>query len=208
MSTSHSVRNLIRLFESNLEGKLDKDELARKETNGEYPYVPYDIDHFEDLLNKVKLIQELVPQRDPKESPRFVDVGCGIGTKLLLARMAGFHVTGIEMTHNYVKVAKKLLSHTGHNNWQYNRYRSTGRSYEIIEGDALIQDYSPYDVIYFYCPLKDYKMQEKLNLQIVRTARKGAIFISCGHTMFDKQEGIIKVGKESYTHDSQIFIKS
>lgn len=40
---------------------------------------------------------------------RFMDVGCGIGTKLLFAATLGFNVRGIELRHDCAEVARRLV---------------------------------------------------------------------------------------------------
>lgn len=96
------------------------------------------------------------------KKPLFVDVGCGIGTKLVLAKQFyKFDLAGIECYPDYVKVARELVPYA-----------------KIIEGNALDQDYSAYDVIYFYCPACNKDIQTKLEARIIETAKPGAYVLA------------------------------
>ncbi len=68
---------------------------------------------------------------------RFLDVGCGIGTKLLLARFLGWgDVTGIELRPEYGEVARRLCPEA-----------------DVFVADAFEWDgYGEFDVVFMYRP--------------------------------------------------------
>lgn len=152
-----------------LEDTLADDDRSAKNKrceSGEYNYIP---------LPPYAFVQQLeaVSTYFKDTTPLFVDVGCGIGSKLILAanilRCDGRQVFGIEIDRRYVEVARKLML----NDWNLRKDFPT-----IIQGDALKQDYSEYDIIYFYCPLSDPRKQMKLEQLILTTSKVGTFIIA------------------------------
>lgn len=73
---------------------------------------------------------------------RYLEVGCGIGTKLLLARFLGWSdVTGIELHPEYAEVARRMCPEA-----------------DVFVADAFEWDgYGEFDVVYMYRPcIPDY----------------------------------------------------
>lgn len=64
-----------------------------------FGWAPYDLDEFDRLLG--------IAARAATGN-RFIDVGCGIGTKCLLAREHGLDVYGIDRIQGYVDRAREL----------------------------------------------------------------------------------------------------
>jgi len=121
-------------------------------------YVPYEPSAFVEQLEKVKenFSGEVVPS--------FLDVGCGVGLTLLLAWQVGFKPYGIEIVPELVKLAKLFTYSLG--GWVKRR-------------DALkFKDYDKFDVIYFYCPIKDMKLENRLERLIEDKMRVGAFLIA------------------------------
>jgi trans-aconitate methyltransferase len=70
--------------------------------------------------------------------PRFLDVGCGIGTKVLLAQQMNFEADGLDFVPEYCEAARELC----------------GSLSTIHDADAREFDkYGDYDLIYAYRPL-------------------------------------------------------
>lgn len=145
------------------------DFIKEKRAKGEYPYIPLDINLFEQRL---EIAINLLPN-NIKET-RFIDIGCGIGTKLLVASTNCRHVTGIEISPSYVTTAKALIR--AHCSRTCNALTECGR-FDVIEEDAFKHDYKPYHILYFYCPLLDYPKECLLEQYIVESAKKGALFL-------------------------------
>lgn len=93
---------------------------------------------------------------------RIVDVGCGAGDKLILFHLMrhSLQITGIE--HHPTMAA-------------FARYAAPFA--HIIEGDALQQDYSTYDLIYMYSPIADRTMQFDLQERCRKQMKRGAMLI-------------------------------
>lgn len=97
-------------------------------------------------------------------SPKFLDVGCGIGTTLLLAEQF-FTPHGLEINEKLMTICK-----------QYNKYHHYPERFYTC--DALqFNKYHQFDVIYYYCPIADYNLQNKLELKIEKDMRIGAYLI-------------------------------
>lgn len=134
------------------------DESRAAHAKGRYPFIPNDPSW---------VIQQL--EVASKElhigyyNRKFVDVGCGIGSKLALAQAFGFVTYGVEIDPELAKIARRICY---------------GGSMNIIEGDALEQDYGEYDVVYFYRPFAEEKLEKRLEQRIVTTAKPGAIILA------------------------------
>jgi SAM-dependent methyltransferase len=98
---------------------------------------------------------------------RFLDVGCGAGTKVVLAAAFFAHADGLELDPGYAAVAGRLLG-TRH-------APRTG----LLAGDALAFDaYAGYDVIYFYQPMRDDTKLAALERRIALAAKPGTVLIA------------------------------
>jgi trans-aconitate methyltransferase len=120
-----------------------------------YSYISFDNAVFVRTL-------ELV--RDLTEGRQFVDVGCGIGTKLVLAHVMGFAVTGIECREQYAATAHWVCPDA-----------------KIENADARgYWPYDAFDVVYMYRPIQSGEGQAALDAWIYERARPGALLVSDG----------------------------
>lgn len=116
------------------------------------------------------------------EHKTFLDVGCGKGNILYLAKYAGFKPKGIEFREEYKDFHKYI---------------------DVFYGKA--EEYGDYynaDVIYLYRPLKGDKRMTALMNIIVSKCKPGAIIFPCGC-------GIVK-GRENFqliTGEDSLYIK-
>ena len=161
----------IRDLESAL-GATTTVEKKERDEAGEFHFIPLTVDDFvEQLTVAVGLLRACpMEEQEYRRNPvpiKFVDVGCGIGTKLLLANRLFYDLElyGIEKFPRYVKIAKALFQD------------AHMMPAEVIQADALTQSYKDYDIIYFYCPMFDMDKQLALEKQIIKTAKKGALFM-------------------------------
>lgn len=98
---------------------------------------------------------------------RFLDVGCGAGSKVLIASGFFAEADGLEYDPGYVAVAGRLIG--------------TPRAprTRVFAGDALaFEGYGAYDVIYFYAPMRDTEKLRALEERIAALARPGAVLVS------------------------------
>jgi SAM-dependent methyltransferase len=120
--------------------------------NTSFPYIPACLSSFEQALRQLL-----------KDGMHVIDVGCGAGDKLWTfhALNPRLRITGIEHDATMARCARYIC-----------RDFAT-----IIEGDALVHDYKPYDLIYMYRPMISADMQTLLQEQVMSTMRIGATLV-------------------------------
>lgn len=171
---------VIRSFEA-LINPLSGAQLTKHVRSGAYEYIPLPLERF---LMSLTAARAALP-KNRTQAPSFIDVGCGIGTKVLLAKQMGFIAHGIEVNREYVRVARDLL--VGHGpRWEAPATiaeHKANAAKRVIHGDARKHDYSPYDVIYFYCPRSSFNQKNgsdevALEERILSTAKPGAVILA------------------------------
>lgn len=171
---NHAVESTMQTLEESL-AYLPQTEKAAHNKAGAFEYIPLNMDYFIDQLTTALKILKVA---DRDEEVKFIDVGCGIGTKLLLAGSLSTVITpyGIEMNRRYATQARRLM--TNHASRMFNFPRPRFNPYQVMTGDARKHDYSSYDIVYFYCPMLDHDKQVALETQIYKTAKKGALILA------------------------------
>lgn len=101
----------------------------------------------------------LVKHRLKVNWPLFCDAGAGYGFILRLAVQAGFNVQGIELDKFLVGELRRQITNA-------------------IEGDILAQDYSKFDVVYYYSPIADDELETQFEELVEDTLKVGAYIIS------------------------------
>ena len=131
-----------------------------------YSFIPNAINKVvEQLVYASTILKEEHPNRT---SFRFLDVGCGIGNIMMLAKSSGFRVAhGIEFDKNH---QKRFL---------YDDINQAGSEVRVFWQDAMkFTDYGAYDVVYMYRPIHDYLKERKLERIVTGTMKKGAFFLA------------------------------
>jgi SAM-dependent methyltransferase len=118
------------------------------------PFMPFSIPAF------LALLLEAIPGAPGN---RFLDVGSGVGAKMLLARdICGLDVTGIEIVPEYIRQADSA----GLMTWQ---------------GDAAeFHGYGDHDLIWMYRPFRDPDAQAGLEKRIQDQMAPGAVLLGAG----------------------------
>lgn len=129
------------------------------------PWMPYQQAEFIGMLWEcMPLITDLKSNYAFPPAPEFLDVGCGPGTKMQIARdLFGFHVTGVEIDTTMVFDAAKLLAE--------------GEA-EIEHADALTMGtgyYGQFDLIWLYRPFRDPDRELALEILITESMKPGAV---------------------------------
>jgi SAM-dependent methyltransferase len=129
----------------------------REKRNYHYPYIPFEPVMF---LERVRWALTLLGDQEP----HFIDVGCGIGDKLLLThKLLGVQkVSGIEYNEQTFAVAQENLSDI---------------ATVLVRGDAFQHNFAPYNLIYLYCPISSPIIMQHLFRHIARTAPNGAVIM-------------------------------
>lgn len=94
----------------------------------------------------------------------FLDVGCGIGTKLLLAELMfpGLKCEGIESHPTIAKVA-----------WTLGARVKIADAFEYDE-------YDRFDIVFAYRPCSDFDMESRLERRVMDCMREGAVLFLVG----------------------------
>jgi SAM-dependent methyltransferase len=183
-SEKEKLIDLISGLDDKYTPELSSKQERKKYSRGEYRFVPLSYSHFYDQIVKVK---ELISKAPTTKLPSFIDVGSGIGTKLLFAsKIMRCSLTGIEITRKYIEIAKKIVPQA-----------------KLIHKDALRFDYSAFDIIYFYRPLCDAKKQRELENRIVNTAKSGAYILpNCwewsSYALWGNKKLLVRLGSNFY----------
>lgn len=110
---------------------------------------------------------------------RFLDVGCGGGTKVVMAASFFGRTDGLEYDKGYAQAAQATLAQTGPANSQ------------VFIGNALSFDtYADYDVIYFYRPIANEERRKLLEDRIARSARAGTVLIAPFNDFSDERDSL------------------
>jgi SAM-dependent methyltransferase len=126
------------------------------------PFMPYQPADF------IGIVWECMPEIPAPDAghlawPTFLDVGCGPGTKMRIARdLFGFEVRGVEIDAQMAEEARKTFPDDGH----------------VRTGDALLytgQLYRCFDLIWLYRPFRDADRERELEKLITQTMKPGAI---------------------------------
>jgi hypothetical protein len=129
-----------------------------------HPDIALPATHFEALMHASYRICLAQGRSAP---PRFLDVGCGGGTKIWAALPFFPNACGLENNPTQVKVGAAAMA------------KLNAPEHCIMEADArCFDDYSSYDVIYFYRPLRDADGLTEMENQIMAQARPGTILIA------------------------------
>lgn len=103
-----------------------------------------------------------------KSAPkRFLDVGAGYGTKVILAKTILDQVTDYSWHSQGIEIEKRYVD-------------ARVTKYVELANGLTYGNYASYDIIYLYCPFSDAALQIKLQQAIIDGARPGAIVIFAG----------------------------
>lgn len=97
------------------------------------------------------------------EPGSFLDLGCGIGTKMLVAYLLGWQVSGVEWNPAYATLARLLVPEA-----------------EVEVGDVRDADPRGFDVVYSYRLVVDLDAQQELNASIAGRMTRGSLFFCAG----------------------------
>lgn len=143
-------------------------DFARPESS--FGYIALDIPRLLTFLMRLDSMLRLDPDfSDGKGRYRpvsFLEVGCGPGRNLVIARHCGLVVweslAGFDLNPVMIKGGQEQL----------------GLGDALFTADALTFDYGGYDVIFSYRPLSDTDLQTQLEERMVRTMNKGTYFLA------------------------------
>ena len=184
-------------------GKTDPEFNRKKYDKGEYPCIHLDQARFIKVLTEsMKLLDE---QKISLWKTRFLDAGCGIGHKLLLAQAFRFgRITGMEIENRYILEARKLIREFVDYDpfMPQDRYSSYRPRMRIIRRNILQADYSHYNLIYFYVPLYNSDKERQFEQRVIETSKPNTVIAGMCNRTFRESKELIKVSK-----DHEIYLK-
>ena len=128
-----------------------------------YPDIPLGMARFDAMCDAA---HRLLLARGSTATARFLDVGCGGGTKCLAATRYFAQCDGLEYDPVYARAGQDAMAGIG------------ARAVQVIEGDALrFDDYGAYDVIYFYRPISEPNRMREMCARIAAQARPGTVVL-------------------------------
>jgi hypothetical protein len=157
-----------------------KEEKSKKEMeNGYYKYIPYSRDSF---INLVVDIQK------KNKAKRFIDVGSGIGDKVILAYIFGNFdkVSGVELNETTYHVSKYFLEggmlpfEKRKDYFKDKKELEPKTKINLLNVDAFDYDFSNDDFIYMYVPISTSSIMHKLHLKILKEMPIKGIIVDVG----------------------------
>ncbi len=128
--------------------------------HGDLPYP------FTGFLRMMQLARRIILALGRAGPLSFLDMGCGVGLKLVQAAEYFEVVHGVEYDSERAEVARSLIG------------KSRRVQDSAVQGDALTFDrYGRYDVIYAYKPLSDPELLQAMERRMIAQARPDTILI-------------------------------
>lgn len=119
------------------------------------------------FLENIHAAYRLLLAQGVTSQSQFIDVGCGSGLKVMQASLFFSRVVGLEYDPGYVNVARELLEQVHI------------ASCDVIHGDGItFEGYKDFNLVYFYRPMRDPAMLNKLENQIASTVEPGTILFA------------------------------
>jgi SAM-dependent methyltransferase len=153
---------------------------AIEHKEGSYPFIPLSLNR--QIMGMKDLREHLRKERRWSGhkylmNSKFLDAGCGIGNAMLAANTAGLCANqhGIEY---FPETADKAEQFLGIKNGRYKQFK-------VLRDDILkFKTYNRYDIVYFYCPFSDRRLQVRFEEYLEDNMKIGAVlmgFMKQGH---------------------------
>lgn len=117
--------------------------------------------HVYEPMRADQFLDDLAVAMEFASGMRYLEIGSGIGTKLVLAEQMGLEVHGIELIEPYIAISQ---------------YLCPGASVEIADA-RYYTGYGAFDIIHCYKPVTSFEALAKLDEHIVQWMKPGAILI-------------------------------
>ncbi len=158
----HDVMQWLYLLETTIGNQLSK-----KTSNG-WQYIPFAHNMFLTEVSKIVAKHKV-------ES--FLEIGCGLGTKLFLmhAKYKEIRISGFDHNKKYLKFARSLLP----------------KNCKLFHQEALeYQKYGNFDLLYTYAPLSDFRENMRL-IEIIQSQMK-----TTAHLIYVNSTGGVRIFKK------------
>jgi SAM-dependent methyltransferase len=154
-----------------------------------WEYIPNS--YLNDMMESIKYVKGALKNI---YSPKFIELGCGIGIYTAMAYKMGCDSIGVDFNKKLIDTAKLIFT------------TKSNKQIRFIKGDVLKQskNIKESDLVYFYSPFKKEKSAEFMEF-VVKNMRKGSYCIMATHCDEEnktinklKKNKIIKNIKEHY----------
>lgn len=140
--------------------QMEHEETKENIKDGRFSFVPFPCGFFVDLLLDIFFLL------GQDRSKKFLDVGCGLGSKVMLASVL-FDAYGIEYDERQVSIANNL------------NIKRVGKA------DGMTFDkYDEFDVIYYFRPIHDKEQYKLFETNIHQKMKPGALVVPM-HTEYN-----------------------
>lgn len=139
----------------------DSQRQSENDPESEYPFVAMDT---RQVFAQVALAHQVLTttREDDQPLPTFLDIGCGIGNVLLFAEQMEFDVYGLEKDPFPCSIAIKIHGPE-----------------RVVQQDIWeFEDYSRFDVIYYFRPFHDGALERRFERLIEDRLKPGGILIA------------------------------
>ncbi len=164
--------------------QIAMDEVSEAESaDGSYGYIPLDLNQFFDLLFALEKHLAEDPDYRHTDKPHrpcsFLEVGCGPGRNLHVLhatdRFTFDKISGFDIVQEYIAAGRKYF----------------GLGEDIFQDDALKFDYGGYDIIYYYRPFHEDKLQAKFEKRLISTMKRGAYLLASLDVTLSKSRRLV-----------------
>ena len=155
-----------------ISGQLTTSDIRKK---GEYAMIPMRHDIVE---RQLEFVHELLGGYNRNGREKFIDAGCGAGFRVLQATNY-FDSYGVDLDPKYVAFGKKYLK------------------LNLELKNIFDVDYSKYDIVYFYCPIQETKLEIKFERYLYDNVKPGTYIIANGAYYIGRGQ-IFNVQTQSY----------
>lgn len=156
-------------------------------------FKPYPLSTFGRLLKAV--VDDMPgtgPTRPGRGLAKFVEVGCGVGTKMVLAnKLFGLPVSGFDYNQGYCNAATTLLRDKKCTNW-------TVQKLDALSRDAAAL-YETADIVYLNRPFVHLEPQSVLEDLVFRSMQRGSYIILGNYVT--PADGLVELGWRKITED-------
>ncbi len=135
-------------------GNIPFDHDGKKELG--YPYIRASN---RSLGNALGLLEKLLVK--PVKDIKFLEIGCGIGTKCEIARLIGMEATGIDILPEYIHIAQQIYPDC-----------------TFSQANAFEYDYSGFSAVYYHVPFFEDYLVEQLENRVLSQLPIGAVLIA------------------------------
>lgn len=135
------------------------------------------------FLKKLKKAHKICGFFRPDIRPKFLDAGCGLGTKAFLARLNGFDAYGIDINPIYAEIAKAVVDGGTNSDPEY---KNSVEVCNILE----YANYGDFDCIYWYTPMWDQEKMHQFQSRVVSQLTRPTVLMPAFPHFQQDQKGV------------------